>query len=88
MPKEVLHDDRLLDPGMAEVLGVSAGNSTPYAVEVTWGRDGAVQLSTVHLQREQYTPERGYFVDLDRGMVNRLIRVLRRARDQAYGTDE
>jgi len=30
----------------------------------------------------------GYYVDLDRESINRLIRNLRRARDQAFGRDE
>lgn len=30
----------------------------------------------------------GWHVDLDRSQVNELIRVLRRARDQAFGRDE
>ena len=30
----------------------------------------------------------GYFVELDRAAVNKLIRNLRRARDQAFGRDE
>lgn len=31
--------------------------------------------------------ESGWYVDLDREQINRLIRVLRRARDAAYGAD-
>lgn len=35
------------------------------------------------------TPEgNGFFVDLDRDHINRLIRTLRKARDQAFGHDE
>jgi hypothetical protein len=30
----------------------------------------------------------GFFVDLDRGGINHLIKQLRAARDQAYGKDE
>lgn len=30
----------------------------------------------------------GFFVDLDRGGINHLIKQLRMARDQAYGKDE
>lgn len=30
----------------------------------------------------------GFYVDLDRAGINRLIRNLRRARDQAFGRDE
>lgn len=44
---------------------------------VTWTRGGKV----VQLFTEQY-------VDLDRHAINRLIRVARAARDQAFGKDE
>lgn len=30
----------------------------------------------------------GFYVELDRGGINDLIRILRRARDQAFGRDE
>lgn len=63
-------------------------DGTTFAVEVGWGRDSFVQIGSVDQSREQYSPERGYFIDLDRQSINRLIRVLRRARDQAYGADE
>lgn len=33
-------------------------------------------------------PFDGWYADLDRDEVNKLIRVLRRARDQAFGRDE
>lgn len=79
MPKEIIHDDRHL-PG--------TDNSTPLAVDVNWVRDGIVQIATIDLQREAYSEGRGWHVDLDRTMVNKLIRILRRARDQAYGVDE
>lgn len=64
--------------------------STPadqFAPEVRWGRDRDVQLATVDLSRADDDPERGLFASLDRSGINRLIRVLRRARDQAYGPD-
>jgi hypothetical protein len=79
MPKETIHDDRLL-PGK--------DNSTQYAVDVNWIRDGIVQIATIDLQKEQYTEERGWHVDLTRDMINQLIKVLRKGRDQAYGADE
>lgn len=37
-------------------------------------------------RRKQW--EQGYFVSLDRAAINKLIRDLRRARDQAFGKDE
>lgn len=50
------------------------------ATEVSWGRGRYVQLATVH-------GDDGLYVDLDRAGINRLIRSLRKARDQAYGAD-
>ena len=84
MPKEIIHDDRLVEPQQDG----EPYNSTPFAVDVSWGRDTSVQIGSINLQREPYTEERGWFVTLDRGLTNQLIRVLRKARDQAYGADE
>lgn len=81
MPKEVIHDD-----------SARGDNSTPFAVEVKWGRDTFVQLASINLSEddklEEFEPEAGWYVDLDRAMINKLIKSLRRARDQAYGADE
>jgi hypothetical protein len=84
MPREVIHDNTHL-PG--------SDNSTPMAVEVAWGRDsGYVSVGSVNLENmdgdKRFTPEYGWFTNLDRTYVNQLIRVLRRARDQAFGADE
>lgn len=79
MPKEIIHNDTLL-PGK--------DNSTPYAVDINWIRDGIVQIATIDLQQEQFEVGRGWHVDLSRDMINRVIKVLRKARDQAYGADE
>jgi hypothetical protein len=83
MPREIIHDDRPLPDGDGE-------QSTPLAVSVGWGREASyVQVATINLQVEEHgSPEYGWFVDLDRHRINQLIRVLRRARDQAFGKDE
>ena len=58
-------------------------------VEIVWGRDsGNVAIGSVDFTKEPYTVERGWFIDLNRDGINAMIRVLRRARDQAYGVDE
>ncbi len=67
-------------------------------VDVMWGRDqGTVQIVTKASDPwggrwAGESPEThftdGMFVDLDRKGINRLIRNLRRARDQAFGRDE
>ncbi len=79
MPKEIIHDD---------TVPSGATNSTPLIVEVQWGRGSDVRIATVDMTKEQYSPESGWFVTVDRSMINKVIRALRRARDQAYGADE
>lgn len=71
MPKEVIRST----PG------------TRYVPEVRWSRDTEVQLATVDREADESDPARGVFADMDRNAINRLIQVLRRARDQAYGAD-
>jgi hypothetical protein len=81
MPKEVIHDDTVY----------SDGNSSPLALEVLWGRNSYVQVASINLPLKEtnpHDPVSGFYVDLDRPMINKAIRVLRRARDQAYGADE
>lgn len=76
MPKEVIHP--------------SVPNETQqnYA-EVGWMRDGYVSIGTRAGgdYDEPNNPRPGVYADLDRDQVNRLIRALRKARDQAYGAD-
>ena len=67
-------------------------------VDVRWGREGGyVQVVTkatdAHGGRlAGESPDThftdGMYVDLGRDAINRLIRNLRRARDQAFGRDE
>lgn len=69
-------------------------------VDVRWGREqGFVQVVTKAEDAEggrwmgdDYSVQAhvtdGLYVDLDRDQINRLIRNLRRARDQAFGRDE
>lgn len=63
-------------------------SAKPQHVHVQWGRlNASVNLGTVH-DNPKGTETLAYFVDLrDRGEVNRLIRTLRKARDQAFGAD-
>lgn len=71
------------------------GGQVP-ATLVSWSRDGEyVQLATViqagttgALQPVEAEVDQGLFMDLDRRSINALMRVLRRARDQAFGADE
>jgi len=63
-------------------------------VGVSWSRppEGHVQVATVAEPGQTLDPEdllvsNGWYATLDREGINKLIRTLRRARDQAYGAD-
>lgn len=85
MPKELIYSAPALQPGHA--------NS--YVVEhlaVGWERDKHVQIGVVNgppveLAINGVRADPGLWMDLDRVQINRLIHVLRRARDAAYGAD-
>ena len=81
MPKEIIYPRHQGD----------SENPAPWA-EVGWNKDaGYVQIVTKSADGIELepTPEgNGWYVDLNRQQINELIRVLRRARDQAYGRDE
>ncbi len=76
MPKEITHDERY---GMADEFR---------QIEVRWARRQYVEVATVN-NLEPSTGDRveGVFISLDRDGINRLIRSLRKARDQAHGAD-
>lgn len=55
-------------------------------IEVAWQRDHMdVEVGSTNHSAD--FDVRGWFVHLDRAGTNRLIRTLRRARDQAFGAD-
>jgi hypothetical protein len=62
------------------------------AVSLGWSRQdagGYVQLGTIRNGKEHsFDPADGLYADLDREGINDLIRLMRRARDQAFGRDE
>lgn len=59
-----------------------------YRAAVCWGTNEYVQIATVDPGVALGTVESGLYVDLDRRGINDLIRLLRKARDKAYGRDE
>jgi hypothetical protein len=84
-----------------ELLSVSGLTQDPVAIDVAWGRGTHVQMATLsHPELPSLsgslefttTPDeptrQGFYVDMSRESINRLIRVLRKARDQAFGVDE
>lgn len=81
MPKEVIY------PRQSE----TGDNPAPWA-EVSWSKEYEhVQLVTKAADgiKLEPTPEgNGWYVDLNRTQINRLIRALRRARDDSFGKDE
>lgn len=82
MPKENINNDNEIDPVTR--------------VEVSWQSDAYVQLTTALRREEPASSEApahvvydtGAYVSLSRYGTNRLIQVLRRARNAAYGRDE
>lgn len=85
MPKEYVHS----------VFQVPAGAPDdpapePFRVKVGWSRErGDVEIQTVNpLTEDSFEADGGWNVWLDRRGINDLIRILRKARDQAFGRDE
>lgn len=77
MPKEVIRN--------ASQLGTDDQCHT----EIRWNRDQYVQIATVK-KADDYSVDgavTGWFVNMDRDGLNQLIRVARKARDQAFGAD-
>ncbi len=93
MPKEVTYGQQVYSETSEDKPRVPQ-------VNVLWGRDGGyVQIVTKATDAEggryagdydecQSDVSDGFHVDLERGEINKLIRDLRRARDQAFGKDE
>ena len=85
MPKETIFDS---------INYFNESRDKTVIAELSWGRDsGEVQLATLLVAPSTHTRftekvEGGWFLNLDRQGINKLIRDLRRARDQAFGKDE
>lgn len=85
MPKEYIRSSKF-EPETDEFP------AQPITAKVTWAREdagGHVQM-TVFRNDGKYESEHELpmYMTLERYDINTLIRVLRRARDQAYGRDE
>lgn len=83
MPKEYVEDKYTGHDDDAVAHG------SPARVRVGWSKEaGHVEIATVapDSSRLEPTPEgNGWFVQLDRPEINRLIRILKKARNAAYG---
>ena len=93
MPKEHVKSRYDGEPVMITKVGSSdppvwSDPLPAFRIEVGWDRHGFVQVATTDPEAELGTRESGLYVDIDRNGVNDLIRLLRKARDQAFGRDE
>ena len=83
MPKEIILNAR---------VGFPDEDSREPLVELSWQRDlEYVQIATFarHPEsKETIGRDDAQFVTLERHGINKMIRVLRKARDQAFGKDE
>lgn len=91
MPKETIYGEWRPVPADTPPEKIEMAGA-PFRVDVAWGHEASVQLST--LTNDGYgirtvDPESpdGLWVTLDRNAINRLIKSLRKARDQAFGED-
>lgn len=76
-----------------EVIGNRYDNEGhfPFWAELTWSKEhDCIQLATLapsDYEGEEDADTNGWYVTLDRYQINKLIKALRRARDQAFGAD-
>lgn len=89
MPKERINN-RYFGQYGEEVSADGHGTRVPLDdsyVKVGWSREAEhVELAVMRQSDDEVSNER-WHAQLDRDGLNRLIRTLRKARDQAYGTD-
>lgn len=57
-------------------------------VQVGWDREGSVQVGVSKPDAKPGDPEGSMWATLNRWQINDLIRLLRKARDGAFGRDE
>lgn len=93
MPAEKVYGEQ----SVAESAATAERPAIVPIVDVRWNREGGyVQIVTKAedpfggraIEDEGVHYLDGFYVDLDRQAINKLIRNLRRARDQAFGRDE
>lgn len=86
MPKEYIRNSQI---GVNTHTGEEV-DLNPHQVEVGWSKEaGHVQIATTDPKCEDtFSKEAGLYFELDRRSINDLIRLLRKARDQAFGRDE
>jgi hypothetical protein len=95
MPKEVIRARPETDDGAGPYVRVGWGHASEVVEIGTAVPDGCGQLRLPNPDNvNEWNPiildgyDVGWFVQLDRVGINRLIRTLRKARDSAFGRDE
>lgn len=95
MPKEVVRSRHEVDDGAGPYvrLGWSKDAEVVELGTAVPEGEGRLQLKSTDPADEGWgnvegIEDVGWFVQLDRPGINRLIRLLRQARDQAFGRDE
>jgi hypothetical protein len=96
VPKEKIYDESAMydvEIGWGQDRSVQVGITTHDGVPVIAKLAGIENLSPADLGRAGATPDSpagftGLWSTLDRAGINRLIKMLRKARDEAYGRDE
>jgi hypothetical protein len=75
-----------------ETIYRSTVQDSPYqALTIGWytaDQGGSVTVGIRETGKSEESPDNGVFTDLTRDQINKTIKVLRRARDSAYGRDE
>lgn len=89
MPKEIIYNKYGNTPDNSEFIHVGWSKDAGHVEVATVSPNGRLMLldpdTGKYVQAGGVDP--GWFIQLDRQGINDLIRVLRRARDAAYGAD-
>jgi hypothetical protein len=98
MPKEITYSNQpeyILRPDGSEVNPVDiSGRGFPVlrrAAIVGWSKEqGHVEIgiNSLEIATQHGSTDSGMYATFDRAGINRLIRTLRKARDDAFGRDE
>lgn len=93
MPKEVVltypmfTDDKQGETPLTALDEGVAGDIYRRGAVLRWGRNGYVELGVAKLEVSTHVEREPHYLKLNRDEINKLIRNLRKARDQAFGAD-
>lgn len=97
MPKEIVYgaygeftiDEQGNEVGPSSVEPGQGAQFVRRGVVLRWSKDHEhVELTTTKINTADHNELGGQYVQMTRSGINKLIRDLRRARDQAFGKDE